>query len=685
MNENRNWMQTMMTDVVGGYEDSEDTSQNKSRFPLRKIRKLLLRAVVLAIALQMLYSAVIYVLAKRAEGDLQTASSYLSIERSFNRVQKTQKKIMSKADFYEHPFEGGGIYMGDDGLGALMYSTSSVSSEGEEVSLQASRNLDDTVSGGKVTEDSRTNVEEQGVAEADKVLADNGYFYACHEEIEETLETKDSWIYIMKPRDDGFETVDKVPASGLGMTRKSGYMPEGGLFVEGNTLLHVEGREDMCVVTCFDISNPLSPVRGEEMMQSGTYKKSYMTDGKLIVVSGISQEDMQDSSGDIHFEPDSMSNKPWMYTNMALEPKDIYMQRDLYAPGFTVIGSYLVENGECRLADGKAMTGPGDRIYMNGSNLYILNEVVAKRFDKVGRTGVAKFVIDEDGKIEGRAHRVVDGWLGKGFSVKEQKGHLRLCTSVSHYKPEWKWTKVEVPFDWYMLQHYTAQLKMVAGLDENSRDMSVYVLDDELKDIGRLDGICEGSTIQNARFAGECLYIVGEGEQKLVQVNLVAEQLPELMDSVPISGEIDYLHTLQKREDILIALGKDVSGELMLTIYETAAGKGMQQIESYPLIQRYSGAMQKYTQILVQETEDGFYLGFATQNASGLQYPLLFYRNGQGVETILRSESKFGTDYWCRGMFFDGQFWVLRDCARHLQIEQYEQDSFRKLGVWKSE
>ena len=157
------------------------------------------------------------------------------------------------------------------------------------------------------------------------------------------------------------------------------------------------------------------------------------------------------------------------------------------------------------------------------------------------------------------------------------------------------------------------------------------------------------------------------------------------MDSIPIDGEIDYLHTLQTREDILFALGKDASGELTLTLYEATAGKSMQQIERYPLTQRYSEAMQEYTQILIQETDDGFYLGFATQNASGLQYPLLFYRNGQGVEEILRSESKQGADYWCRGMFLDGQFFVLRDSDRYLRIEHYERDSFRKLGMWMSE
>lgn len=680
MDENKNWMQKMMEASVGTYEengDKADRNKNDRKERLRGIRRGILLAVIVAVAIQLLYSIFLFVLAKRAEGDLQTASSYKEIEQSFNRVLETQRKLVGRADFYERPFEGNGIRI-NDGLGALMSESTASVSSGEEISWQPAHDSDVSTREYETMQDSVTNVEEQGVAEADQVLADNGYLYVIHRvSLDESLECG-SWIYILKQGDDGCEMVSKVHVSSYCSELETKAAAERGLFVSGNTLIYVENQNYTTVIISYDISNPLQPDKTAYIVQTGTYHTSRMINGKLVV---ISRRLYQDSK--IQFDMGYQGNK--LYINdKPLEAGDIYMQRDLYAPGFALIGSYTIEDGKCCVTDKKAVAGQTDRVYMCGQNLYIFNEVVAKRFDKSGRTGITKLTLSSEGKLEGQAHRVVDGWLGKGFAVQEKKGQLRVCTSVSHYKTEWKWAKVEVPFTWYMPEHYTSQLKIIAGIAEDSRDMNVYVLDGQLDTVGKLEGICEGDEIESARFAGDCLYIAGQDNRELTQVNLVTPQIPELMDSIRIEGDVIYLHALRNHPDMLFALGKDVAGELVLTLYEAAVGKKMQQIERYPLIQHYSGAIQEYTQILIQETDEGFYLGFSTQNASGLQYPLLYYQKGNGIKSCLRSKCERRLEHWCRGMFFDGRFYVLRDFDLALQIEQYEANSFQKVGEWSS-
>ena len=158
--------------------------------------------------------------------------------------------------------------------------------------------------------------------------------------------------------------------------------------------------------------------------------------------------------------------------------------------------------------------------------------------------------------------------------------------------------------------------------------------------------------------------------------------------SVKMKDEVHYLHLFPSDPSMIFSLGKTTTGELDMTVFQATEGSDIKQVASYGLRQHDSSALADHTKILVQKTEKGFYLGFATYNAEGLQYPLLHYTADESVTQVLRSTSKGRADYWCRGLFIDGSFYVFRNSNRDLQMEKYEHPQMEayadKAKVWSN-
>ena len=106
---------------------------------------------------------------------------------------------------------------------------------------------------------------------------------------------------------------------------------------------------------------------------------------------------------------------------------------------------------------------------------------------------------------------------------------------------------------------------------------------------------------------------------------MAAEADPQVLAQIKLADEVHYLHLFPSDPSMIFSLGKTTTGELDMTVFQATEGSDIKQVASYGLRQHDSSALADHTKILVQKTEKGFYLGFATYNAEGLQYPLLQY------------------------------------------------------------
>ena len=142
---------------------------------------------------------------------------------------------------------------------------------------------------------------------------------------------------------------------------------------------------------------------------------------------------------------------------------------------------------------------------------------------KMEQTIVHKIAIDE-GKIEYSGGGWVPGTVLNQFSMDEFEGNLRIAT--------------------------TNQFGSEA---ENN----VYVLDEELDIIGRLEGLAPGERIFSARFLGEKAYLVTFRQvDPLFVIDLSNPKSPSVLGKLKIPGFSDYLHPYDANH--IIGVGREI-------------------------------------------------------------------------------------------------------------------------------
>ena len=156
-----------------------------------------------------------------------------------------------------------------------------------------------------------------------------------------------------------------------------------------------------------------------------------------------------------------------------------------------------------------------------------LDEYDAKKALENQKTVIQKIGIS-DGKIDYQAKAEVDGTLLNQYSMDEYNNNLRVATTVS---------------TWFSS----------GRLNYNN----VYVLDDNMKQIGSLQNIAENESIYSTRFMGDKLYMVTfQRIDPFFVIDLSRPTDPKVLGELKIPGYSQYLHPYN--ENFVIGVGKDV-------------------------------------------------------------------------------------------------------------------------------
>lgn len=142
------------------------------------------------------------------------------------------------------------------------------------------------------------------------------------------------------------------------------------------------------------------------------------------------------------------------------------------------------------------------------------------------RTVLHKIAIGPAGEIGYVARGEVPGRLLNQFSMDEQGDRFRVATTVEYYS------------------------RFSSGMYNN-----VYVLDGEMKTVGRLEQIAPDESIYSARFISDRLYLVTfERIDPFFVIDLSTDQ-PKILGELKLPGYSSYLHPYD--EDHIIGIGKD--------------------------------------------------------------------------------------------------------------------------------
>ncbi|MDH5449353.1 MAG: beta-propeller domain-containing protein [Candidatus Bathyarchaeota archaeon] len=340
---------------------------------------------------------------------------------------------------------------------------------------------------------SATNIQVEGVDEADIVKTDGKYIYF--------ISSQNVIILRAYPPEEA-EILSQIR---FNATIK-------GAFINGNKLAVFEqGSETL--VRIYDVSDKENPTSKRVVSVNGSYFNSRMIGDYVYAV--ITQS--------IYYKGEI--SLPIICSNNYVETVDAseiyYSDIPDYSYGFTTIVSVNMQNDEEEPTYKTFLLGQTSEMYVSLHNIYIT-------FPQNGNTLIYRFHI-EGSAIESAANGGVQGHILNQFSMDEHNGYFRIATTTGQ----------------------------IARTFEAATSLNhVYVLDMDMNLVGGLEGLAPGEKIYSARFMGDRCYLVTfQKIDPLFVIDLEDPFYPNVLGELKITGYSDYLHPYD--ENHIIGIGKE--------------------------------------------------------------------------------------------------------------------------------
>jgi inhibitor of cysteine peptidase len=362
---------------------------------------------------------------------------------------------------------------------------------------------------------STTNIQVLGVDEADIVKTDGKYVYAV----------SGNTVVI----------IDAYPAENARILSKIKmeenpieiFINENKLIVFGSTFIKV-----------YDVSDREIPILSRDVSFDGNYFDSRMI-GDYVYVIVSSPINYQ---GEIELPKISSDGK-----DQPTPANEIYyFDVPDYSYNFTTIISVNTQNDAEEITKETFLIGWTQNIYVSSNNIYITNTNIyitnttyddgkilnSMEYPETTEETIIHKISIADGKIEYKSWGEVPGTVLNQFSMDEYQGYFRIATTI--------------------------------GWMENN---NVYVLDNDLKVVGKLEGLAPGEKIYSARFMGNRAYLVTFKKiDPLFVVDLKDPENPTVLGELKIPGFSDYLHPYD--ENHIIGVGKNAVDEGSFAWYQ---------------------------------------------------------------------------------------------------------------------
>ena len=556
--------------------------------------------------------------------DIQTAKSY---EEIYNCIQKYQKEVMTTTS---------------NARTALFGSESDPMAINESATMEES--VADTASNAGTkseTNASDTNVRTEGVGEADIVKTDGTYLYV---EKESAME-----ISIVDASTDKMKEVSTIKTEN-GAQISEFYVKDNKVFLftmNSLTETDTDGYEvykgtSTCVET-YDISDKTAPKHMGTVSQSGYYNTSRIV-GDYIYT--FSKYDVYSENG-----RDAVTEYVPVVCGDTLKSDCIYMP-DVPSFQYVVVTSMNVNAPE-NIVDQKAVLMDFGELYVSSENIYIyetVSNIALLRADGMWQQGDSsqteiRKLSYKDGKITGEAKGVIEGYIHDSFCIDEYEGNLRIVTTIN---------------------------------GANATTNSVFVLDENLDQIGEINGIAQDERVYSARFFGETGYFVTYREtDPLFSVDFSDPTNPKIIGKLKIPGFSEYLHFYGENQ--LVGIGMDTDEETGITngvkisMFDISDPSDVKEVHTYTIEDMYSTDLfWDYKAVLVDEEKN--MIGFSCYGNREMYYIFSYDENG-GFEVKMEEEVPGDSYMSTRGVYIDDRFYVVKGKT----IESYRMGSFEKI------
>ncbi|MHA6480629.1 beta-propeller domain-containing protein [Paenibacillus sp. strain BS8-2] len=295
----------------------------------------------------------------------------------------------------------------------------------------------------------------------------------------------------------------------------------------------------------YNLSDAGEPALARELSQEGGYVSSRMVGDSIYIVTNkynnfyplynksISSDAKNATSNETSVEALAQEVEP-LYRDSAVSDKPVTLPLDeiRYFPNPTDNSMMLVGAADLSTPDQElqvsAYLGSGNTIYASEKHLYVaIAKYEIQGDDYKESTVFHKFRLDQ-GKVVYIGEGSVPGSLLNQFSMDEYNGYFRVALTKGN---------------------------MWASGEQGSTN-NVFVLDEKLTTIGKLEGLAPGERIYSVRFMGDRAYMVTfRNVDPLFALDLSNPTKPNVLGQLKIPGYSDYLHPYD--ENHIIGFGKE--------------------------------------------------------------------------------------------------------------------------------
>ena len=339
---------------------------------------------------------------------------------------------------------------------------------------------------------------------------------------------------------------------------------------------------------------------------------------------------------------------PEIYVDNALQPirpNEIYYSNisDIFTQ-YTIVTALNVAD-ENSFPNFKAiLTGPASCIYMSYENLY----VSMSNWSENGTVTVIHKIRIHGDEIHPAASGKVPGRVLNQFSMDEYKGLFRIATTVS---------KFTIKNLYERLKHYAShRITFVAELLK-SRFMvfrstqynNLYILNETLDIISKIEDIAPGERIYAARFMGNIVFLVTYRRiDPLFAINVSDPYHPKIIGFLKIPGYSEYLHPYGDKYLIGIGFEGTNTGRFIgfkISLFDISDLKNISEVSR--LIYKnitYSHALYDHKAFTINNDEGYFMIPVRGVHGSGIL--VIDIRDGKLVEHgFIRHQDAFRSIY----------------------------------------
>jgi len=353
---------------------------------------------------------------------------------------------------------------------------------------------------------SKTNIQVEGVDEADIVKTDGDYIY---------LIANNKVVIVRAYPAESAAVLSRIAVNGT----------LNQMFINDERLvLFYENRscnEQKTFISIFDVSDKEHPIIKDEIAASGQYFSSRMI-GDYVYVLVMKQA--------YAYNDDVSLPKIYRYKDtQVIRANEIYYSSiQDYAYMYITIMAVNVQDESEPSTYQSILIGYSAKVYVSLQNIYLAIDNCRER------TIVYRIQVDKN-KIAYAAYNEVPGVVLNQFSMDEHEGYFRIATT--------SWGMSEIP--WF------------SGDSSGSVwQNNIYTLDMNLSIVGTLEGIAPGEQINSARFMGNMCYLVTFRKvDPFFVISLSDPRKPKVLGELKITGYSDYLHPFD--ENHVIGVGKE--------------------------------------------------------------------------------------------------------------------------------